>query len=77
MACKSHLNRVTKTIKSTKSKYNTKIVEENGDFPKAFWRTIKKFLPGETETDWRRSLTRIIIYFDEPSATRLWSLTGT
>ena len=27
--------------------------------------------------DWRRSLTKIIIYLDELSATRLWSSTGT
>ena len=27
--------------------------------------------------DWRRSLTKIIIYFDELSATGLWSSTGT
>ena len=49
LAYKSHRNRVTKTIKSAKSKY-IKLIDESGDNPKAFWRTIKKIMPGETKT---------------------------
>ena len=40
-------NRVTKKIKAAKNLYNKKLVEENTNDPKAFWKTIKKILPGE------------------------------
>ncbi len=50
LAYKSHQNRVTKSIKSAKCKYNIKVIEDCGSNPKAFWQAIKKILPGETKT---------------------------
>ncbi len=50
LAYKSHRNRVTKSIKNAKSKYNIKVIEDCGGNPKAFWKAIKNILPGETKT---------------------------
>ena len=39
-------NRVTNNIKKAKNTYNKKLVEDNSNDPKAFWKTIKKDSPG-------------------------------
>lgn len=40
-------NRVTNEIRSAKASYNKRLIEESGGDLKSFWRTMKKFLPGE------------------------------
>ena len=42
-------NSVTRSIKRAKSNYNRKLIEENMQDPKAFWKTIKKIMPGESK----------------------------
>ena len=46
---KSLRNSVTRSIKRAKSSYNRKLIEENMYDPKAFWKTIKKIMPGESK----------------------------
>lgn len=46
---RSTRNRVTNKIKKAKQMYNRKLVEENSNDSKAFWKTVKKILPGESE----------------------------
>lgn len=41
-------NRVTNTIRRAKESYNRCIIEENSNDNKAFWKTVKKVLPGES-----------------------------
>ena len=43
-------NRVTSKIKKARSAFNRKLVERNSEDPKAFWRTVKKILPGESKS---------------------------
>lgn len=43
-------NKVTNKIRSVKSKYNIQLIEDNADNPKAFWKTVKRILPGEPKT---------------------------
>ncbi|CAB4032232.1 Hypothetical predicted protein, partial [Paramuricea clavata] len=43
------LNRVTNSIRRAKESYNRRIIEENSNDSKAFWKTIKKVLPGESK----------------------------
>ena len=42
-------NRVTNKIKAAKARYNRQIIEENSGDSKAFWKTVKKIIPGETK----------------------------
>ena len=42
-------NRVTSKIKKCKESYNRRVIEENSDDSKAFWKTVKKILPGESK----------------------------
>ena len=44
---KSLRHSITRSIKTAKSNYNRKLIEENMHDPKAFWKTIKKIMPGE------------------------------
>ena len=39
-------NQVTLLIRKTKHSYNKKLIEDNRDNPKAFWKTMNKILPG-------------------------------
>ena len=47
---RSARNRVTNIIKKAKNMYNRKLVDDNSNDPKAFWKTIKNILPGEGKT---------------------------
>ena len=47
---KSHWDRVLKSIKTAKSRCNTKIIKESGDNPEALWKTIKKIVPDESKS---------------------------
>ena len=39
-------NRVTNSVKRAKQTYNKKLIDNNKDDTKAFWRTMKKIIPG-------------------------------
>ena len=41
-------NQVTMMIRKAKANYNKKIIEENSDNPKNFWKAVKKMLPSKT-----------------------------
>ena len=41
---------MTSKIKKARSAFNRKLVERNSEDPKAFWRTVKKILPGESKS---------------------------
>ncbi len=43
-------NRVTNDTKRAKASYNRRLIDECGDDHKAFWRTMKKILPGEKQS---------------------------
>ena len=43
-------NLVTRQIRDSKSKYNRRMLEENNNDPKGFWKTIKRILPGEKKS---------------------------
>ena len=47
---KSLRNQVTAMIRKEKSCYNRRIVEENSDDPKNFWKAVKKVLPNKSVT---------------------------
>ena len=40
-------NQVTAQIRKAKCNYNKKLIQDNSDNPKTFWRTINKILPNE------------------------------
>ena len=40
-------NQVSNSIKKAKAAYNRRLIDECGNDHKAFWRTMKKILPGE------------------------------
>ena len=40
-------NQVTAQIRKAKCNYNKKLIQENSDNPKTFWKTINKILPNE------------------------------
>ena len=42
-----HRNRVTKSLKKAKSSYNRQLIDNCGNDHRAFWKTMKKILPGE------------------------------
>ena len=42
-------NSVTNKIRKAKAVYSRKLIEENKHDQKAFWKTVKKILPGETK----------------------------
>ena len=46
LAYKSMRNRVTNSVKRAKQTYNKKLIDNNKDDTKAFWRTMKKIIPG-------------------------------
>ena len=39
-------NRVTNSVKRAKQTYNKKLIDNHKDDTKAFWRTMKKIIPG-------------------------------
>ena len=39
-------NEVTNKLRKAKHSYNMKLVENSKDDPKAFWKTVKKIVPG-------------------------------
>ena len=43
-------NLVTRQIRDSKSKYNRRMLEENNNDPKGFWKMIKRILPGEKKS---------------------------
>ena len=43
-------NRVTRNIKKAKQAYNKRLVESHCGDKKAFWKTMKKILPGERKS---------------------------
>ena len=43
-------NLVTRQIRDSKSKYNRRMLQENNNDPKGFWKTIKRILPGEKKS---------------------------
>ena len=47
---KSLRNQVTAMIRKAKSSYNGRIIEENSDDPKNFWKAVKKVLPNKSVT---------------------------
>ena len=47
---KSLRNQVTAMIRKAKSSYNRRIIEENSDDPKNFWKAVKKVLPNKSVT---------------------------
>ena len=47
---KSLRNQVTAMIRKAKSSYNRRIIEENSDDPKNFWKALKKVLPNKSVT---------------------------
>ena len=47
---KSLRNQVTTMIRKAKSSYNRRIIEENSDDPKNFWKAVKKVLPNKSVT---------------------------
>jgi len=46
LAYKSMRNRVTNSLKRAKQTYNKKLIDNHKDNTKAFWRTMKKIIPG-------------------------------
>ena len=44
-------NQVTAAIRSAKASYNRKLIEENLDCPRSFWKTIKKVLPNKSKSN--------------------------
>ena len=46
LAYKSMRNRVTNSVKRAKQTYNKKLIDNHKDDTKAFWRTMKKIIPG-------------------------------
>ena len=46
LAYKSMRNRVTNSVKRAKQTYNKKLLDNHKDDTKAFWRTMKKIIPG-------------------------------
>ena len=40
-------NRVTNSVKREKQTYNKKLIDKHKDDTKAFWRTMKKIIPGK------------------------------
>ena len=46
LAYKSMGNRVTNSVKRAKQTYNKKLIDNHKDDTKAFWRTMKKIIPG-------------------------------
>ena len=46
LAYKSMRNRLTNSVKRAKQKYNKKLTDNHKDDAKAFWRTMKKIIPG-------------------------------
>ena len=48
--CRHLRNLVTRQIRDSKSKYNRRMLEENNNDPKGFWKTIKRILPGEKKS---------------------------
>ena len=46
LAYKSMRNRVTNSVKRAKQTYNKKLIDNHEDDTKAFWRTMKKIIPG-------------------------------
>ena len=46
LAYKSMRNRVTNSVKRAKQTYNKKLIDNHKDDTKAFWRTVKKIIPG-------------------------------
>ena len=47
---KSLRNQVTAMIRKAKSSYNRRIIEENSDDPKNFWKAVKKVFPNKSVT---------------------------
>ena len=47
--CRTLRNRVTREIKA-KEAYNRKLIEENSDNPKTYWKTVKKIMPNKQKT---------------------------
>ena len=43
-------NQVTAMICKAKSSYNRRIIEENSDYPKNFWKAVRKVLPNKSIT---------------------------
>ena len=43
-------NRATNSIKKAKAAYNRKLIERIGNDHKAFWKTLKKILPGNKKS---------------------------
>ena len=46
LAYKSMRNRVTNSVKRAKQTYKKKLIDNHKDDTKAFWRTMKKIIPG-------------------------------
>ena len=46
LAYKSMRNRLTNSVKRAKQTYNKKLTDNHKDDTKAFWRTMKKIIPG-------------------------------
>ena len=46
LAYKSMRNRVTNSVKRAKQTYNKKLIDNHKDDTKAFWRTMKRIIPG-------------------------------
>ena len=56
LAYKSMRNRVTNSVKKAKQTYNKKLIENHKDDTKAFWRTMKKIIPGKKSSDCSKNI---------------------
>ena len=58
---------MTNKIKVVKGSYNRHLIEKNNGDPNAFWKTVKKILPGERNKDFVQAKQRPPFEFKEVS----------